>query len=454
MSPRQGHRERTGGLPLTVSGQGKSFDALAMYAFVALGLPDGMIGTAWPAVRRGFHAPLEDLGIVLLVATFGAIASSSVAGLVLGRLGITRMIMLAGTIAALGALGIIVSPALWFFVMSGTGIGVAAGFLDSAVNTAIAVAKRNRLLNLVHGCYGVGTTIGPLVITAALLIGSWRPGYGVVLAVELIMVTGWWLVGRRTAARGPSGPAADAGEPVGPEPVGPELVDQGPADQGPADQGPADQGPVAATETGHPAASVTPEPALSRGRMTVTVALGLVVFMVYTGFEVSAGQWEPSFDRGPLHLGTGATGLATFGYWGALTAVRFAFAAPRRPLSQGAIVRWGCVVAVAGAFVVWWRPSTVVTLLGLVVIGGALAGVFPALVALTPSRVGEEMARHVIGWQIGAANIGGSAISAVFGAVFQHYGLRNFGPALVVAAVLTLLGVLVLERAAPARLGG
>jgi fucose permease len=96
----------------------------------------------------------------------------------------------------------------------------------------------------------------------------------------------------------------------------------------------------------------------------------------------------------------------------------------------------------------------VVTLLGLVVIGGALAGVFPALVALTPSRVGEEMARHVIGWQIGAANIGGSAISAVFGAVFQHYGLRNFGPALVVVAVLTLLGVLVLERAAPARLGG
>jgi fucose permease len=188
--------------------------------------------------------------------------------------------------------------------------------------------------------------------------------------------------------------------------------------------------------------------------MAVTVALGLIVFMVYTGFEVSAGQWEPSFDRGPLHLGTGATGLATFGYWGALTAARFALAAPRRPLSQGAIVRWGCVVGLAGAMVVWWRPSTVVTLLGLVVIGGALAGVFPALVALTPSRVGEEMARHVIGWQIGAANIGGSAISAVFGAVFQHYGLKYFGPVLVVVAVLTLLGVLVLERAAPARLGG
>ena len=207
MSQVEGRRHREAGPPLTLSGQGKSFDAMAMYAFVALGLPDGMIGTAWPAVRRGFHAPLEDLGIVLLVATFGAIASSSFAGLVLVRLGIKRMIMLAGTIAALGAMGIIVSPVLWAFVLSGTGIGIAAGFLDSAVNTAVALAQRNRLLNMLHGCYGVGTTIGPLVITAALLAGSWRPGYGVLLAVELLMVAGWWLAGRRLEARAPLGEA-------------------------------------------------------------------------------------------------------------------------------------------------------------------------------------------------------------------------------------------------------
>jgi fucose permease len=296
------------------------------------------------------------------------------------------------------------------FVTSGTGIGVAAGFLDSSVNTAVALANRNRLLNMLHGCYGVGSTIGPLVITAALLAGSWRPGYGVLLGVELVMVAGWWAAGRRVA-------------PVVAVPVVEVPVSRLPAER-----------------------------VLSRSRMIVTVGLGLIVFMVYTGFEVSAGQWEPSFDRGPLHLGTGATGLATFGYWGALTLARFALAAPRRPLSQAGIVRWGCVAALGGAAVVWWRPSTVAALLGLVVIGGALAGVFPALVALTPSRVGDEMARHVIGWQIGAANIGGSAISAVFGAVFQHYGLRDFGPALVVMAVVVLVGGVVLERAAPAQL--
>ena len=427
MNQDQGRRHHEAGPPLTLSGQAKTFDALAMYAFVVLGLPDGMIGTAWPAVRGGFHAPLEDLGIVLLVSTFGAIASSSVAGVLLGRLGIRRMIMLAGSIAALGAVGIIVSPVLWAFVLSGTGIGVAAGFLDSSVNTAVALANRNRLLNMLHGCYGIGTTIGPLVITAALLAGSWRPGYGVLLAVELVMVGGWWLAGRRLEAR------AVEGTPMG----------ETPTTAVPAEQVPAENVPIG---------SAAPERALSRSRLVVTVALGLVVFMVYTGFEVSAGQWEPSFDRGPLHMGTGPTGLATFGYWGALTLARFALAAPRRPLSQAGIVRWGCIVALGGAALVWGRPSSVAALVGLVVIGGALAGIFPALVALTPSRVGEEMARHVIGWQIGAAGIGGSAISAAFGAIFQHYGLREFGPALVVMALVVLVGAVVLEHAAPAQL--
>jgi fucose permease len=403
-------------------GPRRTVDALAMYAFVVLGLPDGMIGTAWPALRHGFGVPLDGLGIILLLGTAGAVCTSSVSGVVLARIGLRPTLVLAGALGALGALVAILSPAFWTFALGGTAIGMTAGLLDSSLNSAVALARRNRLLNALHGCYGIGTTIGPLVVTAAILAVSWRPAYGVLLLAEVGLVAGWWAVGRH-ARRSPI-PVASPGEPLhaGPQASGPEPP-------------PVELGP-----------EITGKEPVPRRRLVTTVSLGLVVFMLYTGFEVSAGQWGPSFDRGPLELGAAATGIATFGYWAALTVVRFALAAPRRPLSQRSIVNLGCAIAIVGAALVWWRPTAIVAVLGLVVIGGALAGVFPALVVLTPARVGEEVAHHVIGWQIAAASLGGAAISAAFGAVFQRYGLEYFGPALVIAGVITMVGVLVLER--------
>jgi fucose permease len=383
---------------------------MVLYSFVALGLPAGMLGTAWPAVRHSFGAPLSDLGLVLIVSTVGGVSSSAVAGAVLGRLGLARTVILAAAIGALGGLGLVLAPGLWVFVIAGAALGVTSGLLDSAINVAVALSGRNRLLNMVHGCYGVGTAIGPLVVTAALLAGSWRPAYASVILAQAVLIIGWWSIGRRQA----SGAAAPS-----------EVAT-----------------PVAATPPqGETGGRAGPGPRVG------VVALGLAVFMVYTGVETCAGQWEPSFDRGLLHMGAGATGLATFGFWGALTVVRFALALPHHPPSPAAVVRWGCALSVVAAAMVWWRPAPVVALLGFVAMGAALAGVFPALVALTPSRVGERRAHHIIGWQIAAASIGGSVISALFGVVFQRYGLHMLGPALVVVTVLTLLGSEALELA-------
>ena len=119
-----------------------------------------------------------------------------------------------------------------------------------------------------------------------------------------------------------------------------------------------------------------------------SVVTGIAVFFVYTGLEVAAGQWETTYGRGELHLAATPAGLATFGYWAALTAVRIGLALPRRPLNSQSIVRWGSGVALAATAVIWWQPDVIVTVLAFVVLGGALAGIFPALIALTPGRIG------------------------------------------------------------------
>jgi len=414
---------------------GGAVAGLAMYSFVALGLGDGMIGTAWPALRHDFAVPLEDLGAVMLVAMLGAFASSSVAGALLARAGLRATMIVAATAGAVGAAGVVLSPAFWTFIVSGAFLGLASGLFDSGVNASVALAGRGRLLNVLHGCYGVGTMLGPLVVTAALLAGSWRPAYGVLLAGEVLLACGWWFLARRPVRQG----AARAG------------AVQYTAVPAPAPQG-SPSGSTGLAPRGNPSGStgVAPRPLgrqPRRRRLVAVVGFGMVVFALCTGLEVAAGQWEPSFDRGPLHLGAGLTGVATFGYWGALTLVRFALAVPRRPLRPGTVVNWGCAVSLVGAALVWWRPSVAVAVTGLVVIGGSVAGVFPALVSLTPARVGEDMAPYVIGWQNGAAGLGGSLISAAFGAIFQRFGLRDFGPALVSLSVLLMTGAVLLQRA-------
>jgi len=121
-----------------------------------------------------------------------------------------------------------------------------------------------------------------------------------------------------------------------------------------------------------------------------------------------------------------------------------------RPIRPQAVVSWGIGTAVLAAAVIWWQPDVAVTLLGFVVLGGALAGVFPALISLTPVRLGDQRAQHVISWQIGAAAAGGAGVSAIIGLLIGATSLAALGPAVTVLAVLLLSAELVLRKLAPA----
>jgi fucose permease len=403
-----------------VAGTDRRFDLLSLATFVAVGLPDGMLGTAWPGMRHSFGAPVGDLGLILLVNTIGSVAISAFVGRLIHRLGVIALVAVAALCAAVGGVGFAVAPGLWLVLCVGPLTGAAAGMMDGGLNTAIALTGRPRLLNLLHGFYGIGTALGPLVVTAAILIGSWRPAYLVLVAVDLA-AAGSWIVYHRKLPPTPSAADAAASITVGDE-AG-SSVDAG----------------------------VTTEPTAgwSRRRVVSVLIAGLVVFFVYTGLEVSAGQWETSYLRGHLGLSASAAGLAAFGYWGALTMVRIGLALPAKSVSAQKVIGGGLVVSVVAAALIWWQPDTAAPVAGFVLLGAALAGMFPALIAVTPQRIGEKRAAHAIAWQVGAAAGGGSAISALIGLAINASGLDVLGPALVALAVLLVAANAALARLAP-----
>jgi fucose permease len=398
----------------------RRFDLLSLATFVAVGLPDGMLGTAWPGMRHSFGVPVGDLGLILLVNTIGSVAVSAFVGRLIHRIGVPALLVVAGLCAAIGGVSFAVAPGFWLVLVVGPLTGAASGMMDGGLNTAIALTGRPRLLNLLHGFYGIGTAVGPLVVTAAILIGSWRPAYLVLMAIDLT-AAGSWLAYHRKRPPTPSlGDAEDY-----------------------AASGEADGDPGAARATREPTVG------WSERRVVSALAAGLVMFFVYTGLEVSAGQWETSYLRGHLGLSASAAGLAAFGYWGALTLARIGLALPAEPPRAPRVIGTGLVVSVMAALLIWWQPDTVVPVIGFVLLGAALAGMFPALIAVTPQRIGEERAAHAIAWQVGAAAGGGSAISALIGLVINASGLGVLGPALVVLAALLLAANVALDRLAP-----
>jgi len=384
----------------------RSSDLLSLGSFVILGLPDGVLGTAWPSMRATFGAPVGDLGLILLITTIGSVLVTAVVGPLIRRLGVPVLLAVAGLLAAIGYAGFAAAPGLWLVLSVAVLLGASAGMMDGGLNTAVALTGRQRLLNLLHGAYGVGTAIGPLVVTAAILTGSWRPAYLVQVVLDLGMAALWMRQRRRDRALAAVTPPAD---PVAPSP--------------------------------------RPSDGWSRRRYTGVVIAGMSVFFVYTGLEVGAGQWEASFCRGYLHLSAAATGLAAFGYWGALTAVRIGLAL--RTVRPQAVIRWGSGIGALACAVIWWQPGAAVTVAAFAVLGGALAGVFPALIALTPVRLGAERAHNVIAWQVGAAAAGGAGLSAIIGLLIGAISLAVLGPAITVLALILVTAELVLGRLAP-----
>jgi fucose permease len=339
---------------------------------------------------------------------------------------VIALLAVAGLCAAVGGVGFAVAPGLWLVLCIGPLTGAASGILDGGLNTAVALTGRPRLLNLLHGFYSIGTALGPLVVTAAILAGSWRPAYLVLVAVDLA-AAGSWIVYHRK--------------------LPPPLL--------------ASPHDGAATGVSNDVVSSADAPAMteptagwSRRRVVSVLTAGLVVFFLYTGLEVGAGQWETSYLRGHLGLSASAAGLAAFGYWGALCVVRIGLALPTKSVPAQRLIGGGVIFSVAATALIWWQPDTVVSVGGFVLLGAALAGMFPALIVVTPQRIGKQRAQHVIAWQVGAAAGGGSAISALIGLLINTSGLDVLGPALVVLALLLLAANTALARLAPIPTGG
>jgi fucose permease len=296
-------------------------------------------------------------------------------------------------------------------VVAGVLGGLGAGAIDAAINAHAAVAFSPRVVTWLHACYGVGATVGPLLMTVAVTgpLG-WRGGYGAI-ALILAAMTACFAATVHLWSR-PALPAA---------PAVASAAEIGAVEPGAGEPGGGSSGLVGTL------------------RRPATWA-GIALFFLYTGLEVSAGQWAYSLlteSRGTTEAMAGAWVSA---YWGSLTVGRIAVGGLATRLPAVALLRLGMLAAPVAGTLLWLAHGPLGSLLALVLLGLSFAGVFPLLIAETPARLGIAATRHAVGFQVAGACLGVAVLPGAVGVLAAHAGLEVTGPAIAVGA-LALLGL-------------
>lgn len=369
--------------------------AIALVAFVSLGLPDGVLGVAWPSIRRTFDLAPSQLGSLLASAMVGYLVSGFSSGALVARMGVGRVLLWSSVLMVVNSLTCALAPGWWVMVGVGVLAGLGAGAIDAGINAFAAARFSPRLVSWLHASYGVGAMLGPLLMTTAIASGpGWRWGYVVIggllaaMAVSFLVTIRLW-----------------------------EAAPQGTA----------------------PHDRPTPAPGLLETLARPRVWVNITLFFVYTGLEISAGQWTYSLFTEARGVPPGAAGAWVALYWAGLTAGRVVSGALATRLAPERLLRLGTCGALFGTSLIWWDPGMGSGLLGLAVVGFALAPIYPTMIAQTPVRLGSSHATSAIGFQVAAAYLGTAAIPGFTGLLATHAGLLVIGPCLVGTATILLL---------------
>lgn len=367
--------------------------ALAFLAFVSLGLPDALLGVAWPTMRATFSRPLSSLGLLAACWTTGYFTSSFFAGGIVDRSGVGPLLVGSGAIVA-ASLALYALAPLWPLLwLAALLAGIGAGAIDAGVNTFAARAFSPRVVNWLHGCWGVGATIGPVVMTAAIATHhGWRLGYGIVAA----MIAGLTLIFLATL------PLWRAGDP-------PAIK-----------------------------ASAAPPVGTLEALRHPIVRAHVVYFFAYTGIEAGAGAWLFTLLTESRGASVALAGGVVATYWASLTIGRFGFGQAAAKIGPSRVLRLGILGAIVGILLVARPLPIAANVVGIALLGLSLAPLFPTTISLTPARVGSRLAARAVGLQIAAAGLGIAIVPALVGLAAGKLGIEVLPPTLLAFAIVLL----------------
>ena len=365
--------------------------AIIYLAFISLGLPDALLGSAWPTMYREFSVPVSYAGVISVIISIGTITSSLLSDRITHRFGPGKVTAISVALTAGALLGFSVSHSFWMLCLLAIPYGLGAGSVDASLNNYVALHYSSRHMSWLHCMWGVGASIGPYIMGYVLSGGNhWSGGYRivgiiqVVLSVLIFLSLGLW---KQSAAVGSENGKA--------QPMGKVLKIPG------------------AKEI-------------------------MIAFFCYCALEQTAGLWASSYLA--LYKGVSAETAAFFGgmFYIGITVGRFFNGFLTMRFTDTQLIRLGEGIIGLGVAALLLPLGERMSIVGLILVGLGCAPIYPCIIHSTPEHFGEENSQAMVGVQMASAYCGSLLMPPVFGLVANH-----ITPGLLPVYLLVILAVMV-----------
>ena len=372
--------------------------AVIYIAFISLGLPDALLGSAWPVMYREFGVNVSCAGIISMIIAFGTVVSSLQSDRLTKRFGTGRVTAASVALTAFALFGFSLSHSFYALVFLALPYGLGAGSVDASLNNYVALHYKSRHMSWLHCMWGVGAALGPYVMGFALMHGhTWNMGYRAIAVLQIVLTAllvfslPLW---KRNDRGGSDRRSVDAQSSV-PKTTEPSAFD---------------------SEYTRPLS--LKEIINLPGAKTVMLS-----FFCYSAVEQTSGLWAASYAvlQGGVSADVAAR-YASLVYLG-ITAGRALGGFISMYLNDTQMVRFGESVILAGVILLFLPFGNAFTLLGFALIGLGCAPVFPSLIHATPHHFGADKSQAVIGVQMASAYIGTCALPPLFGFIADRFGI-------------------------------
>ena len=350
--------------------------AIIYISFVSLGLPDSLLGSAWPVIYPEFHVPVSYSGVIFMIISLGTVCSSLQSDRLTKKFGAGKVTAVSVAMTAAALLGFSCSHSFFALCLWAIPYGLGAGAVDAALNNYVALHFASRHMSWLHCMWGVGASVGPYIMSAAILRTSlWNMGYRIIGIMQIILsliifisLPLWKKHSQDSSAEG------ENVEPAKPIPLR-EVV-------------------------------------RFKGAKEIMVA-----FFCYCALEQTVSLWASSYlvlERGISE--TAATGFASLFFLG-ITFGRGVNGFLTMRFSDTRLIHMGQIIVGIGILLMVLPIGNISALAGFVAIGVGCAPIYPCIIHSTPIHFGKERSQALVGVQMASAYIGTSVMPPIFGVI-------------------------------------